>query len=122
MKRISFMIFTLVSINCFGQQYSTSWEDLDYAGDAMVYRKLDIYLPEVQKLSYPAVVVIYGSAWFANNLKGTVLQTLGQPYPFFHRALDKFTKISHKQVLIWNYIRHYVVDGKKLWQITIEEG
>jgi acetyl esterase/lipase len=39
---------------------------------------LDLYLPEVEKPSYPVVVLIYGSAWFGNNLKGTNLATLGK--------------------------------------------
>jgi acetyl esterase/lipase len=38
---------------------------------------LDIYLPKVEKPMYPAVIAIYGSAWFGNDLKGTVLNTLG---------------------------------------------
>lgn len=44
----------------------------------MTYHRLDIYLPEVEKPTYPAVVLIYGSAWFGNNLKGTDLATLGK--------------------------------------------
>jgi acetyl esterase/lipase len=39
---------------------------------------LDIYLPEIEKPTYPAVIEIYGSAWFGNNLKGTDLATLGK--------------------------------------------
>ena len=44
--------------------------DVDYAGDGQVYHKLDIYLPKVEKDTYPVVVHIYGSAWFSNNSKG----------------------------------------------------
>ena len=44
--------------------------DVDYAGDGQVYHKLDIYLPKVEKATYPVVVHIYGSAWFSNNSKG----------------------------------------------------
>lgn len=44
--------------------------DVDYAGDGQVYHKLDIYLPQVEKDTYPVVVHIYGSAWFSNNSKG----------------------------------------------------
>ncbi|MBO6028982.1 MAG: alpha/beta hydrolase, partial [Bacteroidales bacterium] len=44
--------------------------DVDYAGDGEVFHKLDIYLPKVEKASYPVVVHIYGSAWFSNNSKG----------------------------------------------------
>ena len=78
MKRFTIFIFSLLYINCFSQQYSKSWKDLNYAGDSMTYHLLDVYLPEVQKPTYPAVVLIYGSAWFANNLKGTDLATLGK--------------------------------------------
>ena len=78
MKRFTIFIFSLLYINCFSQQYSKSWKDLNYAGDSMTYHLLDVYLPEVQKPTYPAVVLIYGSAWFGNNLKGTDLATLGK--------------------------------------------
>jgi len=69
MKRRAIFIFLLLYINCFGQQYSKSWKDLNYAGDSLEYHRLDIYLPEVEKETYPAVISIYGSAWFGNNLK-----------------------------------------------------
>jgi acetyl esterase/lipase len=78
MKHFTILIFLLVYINCFSQQYSKSWKDLNYAGDTMIYHRLDIYLPEVEKPSYPAVISIYGSAWFGNNLKGVDLATLGK--------------------------------------------
>lgn len=77
MKYFTIFIFYLAYINCFSQQYSKSWKDLNYAGDTMIYHRLDIYLPEVEKPTYPAVVLIYGSAWFGNNLKGANLATLG---------------------------------------------
>jgi acetyl esterase/lipase len=78
MKRFTIFIFSLLYINCFSQQYSKSWKDLDYAGDSMTYHRLDIYLPEVEKPAYPAVILIYGSAWFGNNFKGSDLNTLGK--------------------------------------------
>ena len=49
---------------------SEKFIDLDYVGDDQVYHKLDIYLPKVEKESYPVVIHIYGSAWFSNNSKG----------------------------------------------------
>ena len=49
---------------------SEKFVDLDYVGDDQVYHKLDIYLPKVEKESYPVVIHIYGSAWFSNNSKG----------------------------------------------------
>jgi len=78
MKQFIVFIFSLLSIHCFGQQFSKSWKDVNYAGDTMKYHLLDIYLPEVEKPIYPVVVVIYGSAWFGNSLKGADLKTLGK--------------------------------------------
>lgn len=78
MKLFTIFVLSLLYINCFSQQYSKSWKDLNYAGDSMIYHMLDIYLPEVEKPTYPAVISIYGSAWFSNNLKGTDLATLGK--------------------------------------------
>ena len=49
---------------------SQEFKDIDYAGDDQVYHKLDVYLPRMQKDSYPVVVHIYGSAWYSNNSKG----------------------------------------------------
>jgi acetyl esterase/lipase len=77
MKRIILIVFILVSFSCFCQEFSKSWKNINYAGDEMNYHMLDIYLPAVEKPSYPVVVVIYGSAWFSNNLKGSDLKTLG---------------------------------------------
>ncbi len=80
MKQFLIFIFSLIIYtNCSGQQYSKSWKDLDYGGDEKVYHKMDIYLPQTEKPTYPVVVVIYGSAWFSNNLKETVLSSLGKP-------------------------------------------
>lgn len=44
--------------------------DVDYVGDGQEYHKLDIYLPKVEKDTYPVAIHIYGSAWFSNNSKG----------------------------------------------------
>ena len=49
---------------------SEKFADLDYVGDGQVYHKLDIYLPKVEKESYPVAIHIYGSAWFSNSSKG----------------------------------------------------
>ena len=49
---------------------SEKFADLDYVGDGQVYHKLDIYLPKVEKDSYPVAIHIYGSAWFSNSSKG----------------------------------------------------
>ena len=49
---------------------SEKFADIDYAGDDQVYHKLDIYIPKVEKPSYPVVIHIYGSAWYSNSSKG----------------------------------------------------
>ena len=49
---------------------SKEWKDVNYVGDDPAYHTCDIYLPKVEKESYPVVVHIYGSAWFSNNSKG----------------------------------------------------
>ncbi|MGE5859908.1 MAG: prolyl oligopeptidase family serine peptidase [Ignavibacteria bacterium] len=51
---------------------------MNYAGDSYQYHRLDIYLPIVAKSAYPAVILIYGSAWFGNNLKESDLSTIGK--------------------------------------------
>lgn len=61
--------------------YSVKYSDVDYASDGNVYHKMDIYLPEGDKSSYPVVIHVYGSAWFSNNSKsmadlGTICQAL----------------------------------------------
>jgi acetyl esterase/lipase len=78
MKCFVVFIFSFLYINCLSQQYSKSWKDLNYAGDSFRYHNLDIYLPIVEKPAYPAVILIYGSAWFGNNLKGSDLSTIGK--------------------------------------------
>lgn len=51
---------------------SQKFSDLNYAGDTMVYHKLDVYIPKTAKPQngYPVVIHIYGSAWFSNSSKG----------------------------------------------------
>lgn len=77
MKNILIFILIAHALNCFGQQYSKKWEDLDYAGDGMIFHLLDIYLPEKEANAYPVVVMVYGSAWFSNNSKGSDINTIG---------------------------------------------
>jgi len=70
------LFFVLTS---YGQEFSNSWKDVNYAGDTNTYHNLDIYLPKTQKKSYPVIISIYGSAWMANNMKGSDLKVLGKP-------------------------------------------
>jgi hypothetical protein len=78
LKLFTITIFSFLSICAFGQDYSKSWIDVNYAGDTMRYHQLDIYLPEVRKPIYPVAILIYGSAWFGNDLKGNGMKTIGK--------------------------------------------
>lgn len=61
------------------QEIGTYWKDLDYVGDSIVGHKLDIHLPFNAPGPFPAIVVIYGSAWFSNSAKANVFREgLGQ--------------------------------------------
>lgn len=79
MKLTAVFILLTFFLNVSGQEYAVSWKDVNYAGDSMAYHNMDIYLPKIEKHSYPVVAVIYGSGWFANNMKGADLKTLGVP-------------------------------------------
>ncbi|MDD4992593.1 MAG: alpha/beta hydrolase [Paludibacter sp.] len=80
MKKIVFAtIITAYSfVSCFGQISDRQWLNLNYAGDDKEYHNLDIYLPNPEKPTYKAIIVIYGSAWFGNNLKQLAYNTLGK--------------------------------------------
>ena len=71
-------MMAIISLNIFSQEYSQCWKDVSYASDSAVYHKLDIYLPKLEKKTYPVVVYIYGSAWFSNRSKGADLNTVGK--------------------------------------------
>lgn len=60
-------------------QTTPDFADINYAGDDLEGHKLDIYLPKDGKDKHPLVVVIYGSAWFANNAKEWGYQSVGKP-------------------------------------------
>lgn len=78
MKYFAVLIFSFITLNGFGQQYSKSWKNINYAGDTMVYHMLDIYLPQTPKPNYPVVIYIYGSAWMSNSSKGADMNTIGK--------------------------------------------
>ena len=65
------IIFCLLIFDC-------RWEDICYAYDKLEGHKLDIYLPDMDEPSYKVVVLIYGSAWFANNMKQAAFQAFGK--------------------------------------------
>ena len=58
--------------------YSKEWKNLNYAGDTLTSHLLDIYLPSAKKESYPVVILIYGSAWWSDDLKGNDMNTIGK--------------------------------------------
>lgn len=66
-------------VNCLGQNAGKVWSDVNYANDDKVYHNLEIHLPSVEKASYKAVIVIYGSAWYSNNMKSMGFSSLGKP-------------------------------------------
>lgn len=55
-----------------------NFADVNYAGDSLEAHNLDIYLPNDGKEKHPLIVVIYGSAWFGNNLKKAAYMPLGK--------------------------------------------
>jgi len=79
MKNLTLLIALTSVLSCFSQEYSEVWKDVNYAGDTMGYHNLDIYLPDIEKPSYPVIIIIYGSAWYSNNSKGIDLPVLGKP-------------------------------------------
>ena len=81
MKQLAIALFFVIlcSSSCKVQRSSQNWIDLNYAGDTLVSHRMDIYLPEVSKPSYPAVIIVYGSAFFGNDLKQKAYETLGGP-------------------------------------------
>lgn len=52
--------------------------DIDYVGDNLEGHKLDIHLPVTVQDKYKVVVLIYGSAWYANNMKQMAFQAMGK--------------------------------------------
>ena len=58
---------------------SRHWLDIDYVGDRHIAHRLDIHLPRQKKRQYPAIICIYGSAWFSNNSKANIFSSgIGQ--------------------------------------------
>lgn len=76
---LAVIILAFSFINGFSQNAGKQWLDLNYANDDKIYHNFDIHLPKVEKPKYKAIIVIYGSAWFANNMKQMGFQAIGQP-------------------------------------------
>lgn len=79
MRIAAFLLLFLISINLKSQPYSNSWKDINYAGDTTLSHRMDIYLPKEVKDTYPVIILIYGSAFFGNDMKDIAFQTLGTP-------------------------------------------
>ncbi len=81
MKKVLSLVFCLIAVShpSFSQEFSKSWKDINYARDTTVPHQMDIYLPIAENDKYPAIVLIYGSAFFGNNMKDIAFQTLGSP-------------------------------------------
>jgi acetyl esterase/lipase len=58
---------------------NATFKNVNYAGDSQEAHCMDIYLPETGKESYKVIVVIYGSAWYSNNMKQVAYLSLGKP-------------------------------------------
>ena len=81
MKHLSIILISLALgiVNCACQPYSKNWKNLNYADDTLVSHRLDIYLPKVSKAHYPVVMIVYGSAFFGNDMKDKAYNALGAP-------------------------------------------
>lgn len=84
--------FICFSNDIFAASEGKTWKDVDYVGDGIVGHQLDIYLPEKGNGPFPAIVYIYGSAWFSNNLKGTA----GMFSPSLLKAGFAVVAINHR--------------------------
>ena len=80
MKKIVFatIMAACSAVACLGQTSDRQFLNLNYADDGKECHNLDIHLPSVEKPAYKAVVVIYGSAWYANNAKQMAFGTMGK--------------------------------------------
>lgn len=73
------LFILLISTSGFCHEFSKSWKDINYAGDTTVSHRMDIYLPIAVKDKYPVIILIYGSAFFGNNMKHVAFERLGKP-------------------------------------------
>lgn len=77
------LIFSLVGLaqppGNFPPPVQPDFANLNYAGDGEEYHTLDVYIPKDGKDKHKLIVVIYGSAWFGNNLKAAGYMGVGKP-------------------------------------------
>ena len=53
-----------------GRAVGETWLDVDYVGDGVVGHRMDIYAPSEGTGPFPAVIMVYGSAWSNDDGKG----------------------------------------------------
>ena len=83
---------------------------------------MDIYLPEKKQDSYKVIVIIYGSAWFSNNMKLMAYMSIGKPLTdagfavvsINHRSSGdaKFPAQIHDVKAALRFIRAHAADYK----------
>ena len=78
-KTILILLMIAGLFACQRPDYSNSWKNLNYAGDTLGSHMLDVYLPRETKSYYPAVLIIYGSAFFGDDLKERAYEVYGKP-------------------------------------------
>ena len=79
-KLLITFLFSCLVLSSFAQPGVTpDYANLNYAGDNLEAHQLDIYLPKSGLSKYKVVVIIYGSAWFANNAKSMAFMSIGKP-------------------------------------------
>lgn len=81
MKRIYFFIFLQLGLLNAQDLPTAKWENINYAGNNEVHHMMDIYLPDQGSKIFPVVITVYGSAWLANDKKGSkyIKKSLIQP-------------------------------------------
>ena len=88
MKNFAFILTCLLTCNMavsaqpqWGNMPKTepTYRNINYAGDNIEAHNLDIYLPKTDKPAYKTIFIIYGSAWFSNNMKDMAFMSIGKP-------------------------------------------
>ncbi|MGN1263375.1 MAG: alpha/beta hydrolase fold domain-containing protein [Prevotella sp.] len=79
MKRLKTLAIALISalVPCL-QAVGDDFTDIDYAGDGLTGHRLDIHTPSDGKDRHKVIILIYGSAWYADNAKGDAYNTMGK--------------------------------------------
>lgn len=88
------LLFALITqITGLAQDILPKWPDVNYAGDTLVGHRLDIYLPQQNAKHSRVAVIIYGSAWFADNRKKQSFELFG---PALLKAGFAVVAINHR--------------------------